>query len=428
MKYSVIIPTYNRSVQALLTLTAFEMQSVPMDAFEVVVVNDGSTDDTLEQLLRCRKPYRLVVVSLGATQGRSAARNAGVAASQGENLIFCDPDYLVTPRFVEVHADYLSRFPNTVVSGVPLMWKNIYAQYFPDFSEEERAAVSEVLRHHGLWNEAFAADGRIVEIVTQDDVRRQSDTIARMIRPQEASAEVLEQYSTTDVAPWLLCVTRSLSMTRSMFERAGGFHEPFKMYGFEDWELGYRLHRMGCPHVSIQEEIGYHQQHPSAFRNTDVNGDNLRMGLRMHGVGDPELSLFAVCSPAEDIFVFKNALRLLNSLRNSANAFDRLLAARLTADIGRVAQLFIDAPASSAYMEAKNALKQELTRLTTGATAPPVLAAPRASAPPTKRRRRRRRLRRGPKKRKRRLPKRGRSVGRRSRTPLRRSGLAPRRL
>ncbi|MFD0673853.1 glycosyltransferase family 2 protein [Cohnella sp. GCM10027633] len=423
MRYSVIIPTYNRSVQALLTLTAFEMQSFPMDAFEVVVVNDGSTDDTLEQLLQCRKPYRLVIVSLHGTQGRSAARNAGVAAAQGDNLIFCDPDYLVTPRFLKVHADYLARFPNTVISGVPHMWKNIYAQYFPDFSEEERGAVSDVMRHNGLWSEAIQEQGRIVEIVTQDDVRRQSDTIARMIRPQEASAEVLHQYTTTDVAPWLLCVTRSMSMTREMFARAGGFHEPFKMYGFEDWELGYRLHRMGCPYVCIDEEIGYHQQHPSAFRNTDVNGDNLRMGFRMHGVDDPELSMFAVCSPAEDIFVYKNSLRLLHALRGSTSAAGRALAARLTADIARVARLFVDSPQSPAYLEAKNALKQELTRLTTGA-APPPQEAPTAAKP--KRRRRRRRLRRGLKRRSRRGLKTAAGRRRRGRIARRQSGLGAR--
>ncbi|MFC5529119.1 glycosyltransferase family 2 protein [Cohnella yongneupensis] len=361
MKFSVIMPTYNRSAQVTLTLAAFEKQTWPMDDFEVIVVNDGSTDDTLERLRQCHTPYRLVIVTLESTGGRSVARNVGVRAAQGEYLIFCDPDYIVLPRFIEVHAHYLNRHPNTAISGVPYMWKNAYTQVFPDYSAEERVKVTAVLQQAGLWNETFENLDRVIEIVTPDDIRQHTGKLEQVISPfEEASEPVIQQFVRTDVAPWLLCVTRSLSMSREMFDHVGGFYEPFKMYGFEDWELGYRLHRLGYPFVCIGEIIGYHQEHPSAFRNTDVNGDNLRMAFRMHGVHDPELSMFAVCSPSEDILLYKNALKKLVDLQNSPSESDRQWARQLTLACAHVAQLFVDQPDSQEYKLAKAAVKQAL--------------------------------------------------------------------
>lgn len=405
MKYSVIMPTYNRSIQAMLTLAAFEKQTYPMDAFEVIVVNDGSTDDTLEKLRQCRTPYRLVILTLESTSGRSVARNAGVHAAQGEYLIFCDPDFVVTPRFIEVHADNLNRYPNTVISGVPQMWTNVYAQYFPDFSEPERELASNVLRSSGLWNETLENPDRIIEIVTPDDIREQTGKLERAVSPVPfLTAEILAEFSSTDVAPWLLCVTRCLSMSRSMFWHAGGFYEPFKMYGIEDWELGYRLHRLGYSHRCIDESIGYHQEHPSAFRNADVNLENIRMAIRMHGVHDPELSMFAVCQPSEDIHVYKNSLRKINALRNSPLAANRHKAAHLTLLCAHAAQLFVDRPDSEEYKQLKACLKQELIHTIVSNEPPP-------------RKRRRRRLKR------RRLRKSGRRlhIRRKARKSLRKS-------
>src|SRR5690606_6471551 len=106
VRFSVIIPTRNRAKQLMLTLASFERQTCPPDQFEVVVVNDGSTDDTMAHLQQYRPPYRLTVVSLNQPVGRAVARNVGVSASSEDMLIFCDADFIVFPDFIRVHEAY----------------------------------------------------------------------------------------------------------------------------------------------------------------------------------------------------------------------------------------------------------------------------------------------------------------------------------
>src|SRR5262249_49511390 len=90
---SVIVPTYNRaafiedSVRSLLAETGV--------AFEVIVVDDGSTDDTAARLEALRDPrVRVVCVAHG---GVGAARNAGLAVAEGRFLAFHDSDDVALP-------------------------------------------------------------------------------------------------------------------------------------------------------------------------------------------------------------------------------------------------------------------------------------------------------------------------------------------
>ncbi|ULL15225.1 glycosyltransferase [Paenibacillus sp. H1-7] len=357
MKFSVIIPTYNRSLQLMLTLASFEKQTVPMDQFEIIVVNDGSSDDILERLQHYQPPYRLQVVSLNETSGRSAARNAGVHASQEDYLIFCDPDFLVTPRFIEVHAAYHKKYPNAVVSGVPKLWKSIYTHLHADFSDQERLFAAEVLQRAGLWNDQYAEQNRTFEIVTPEDVRNETGMVQKVIAPWDIAGPIQRQYSKTDVAPWLLCVTRDVSMSKQLFQDAGGFDEKFRKYGFEDWELGYRLHRKGIKFISMKEALGYHQEHSSASRRDDPGNNNLKMGLQTHGCKDPELSLFTVISPSEDVQIYKNSLRILQKLRSSNRRRTRYLAKMIRRACTKCANLLLSEPDSPEHSRFRSVLR-----------------------------------------------------------------------
>lgn len=311
IRYSVIIPVYNQANSLLFTLTSFKYQSYPKDRFEVIVVNDGSTDRTLEVIRNFASPYRLTCLSTHKRKGRSAARNLGAKEAKGRYLIFCDADFLVLPNFIEVHSKYHAKNKRLALSGVPNCWKRVYTQYNPDFSEHQKGEMCWLLSRSGLWKDSFWKEKRVVNVVGPEQVCRNKTLLEQVRIPWEIGDDIKKEYRKTDVAPWLLFVTRCVSVRKKHFDKVGGFDERFVKYGLEDWELGYRLHKYGLSFVSMDETIGCHQEHPDIHRSEDNNLQNLRIVYRAHGLQDPELALMAKIPPWSDVKKYKKTLRAL---------------------------------------------------------------------------------------------------------------------
>src|SRR5689334_24282428 len=91
---SAIIPTYNRSIAAAAVESALNQTSVD---FELIVVDDGSTDFTCEQMRETyasNPRFRMIRIE---HRGPAAARNAGVAAARAPMIAFLDSDDLWAP-------------------------------------------------------------------------------------------------------------------------------------------------------------------------------------------------------------------------------------------------------------------------------------------------------------------------------------------
>lgn len=99
MKASVIIPTRNRARTLDACLGSLVSQSIGADAFEVVVVDNGSTDDTREVVVRHKPLIDLKIVD-AAEPGLHVARHAGMRAAASDILIFGDDDIVAGPDWV----------------------------------------------------------------------------------------------------------------------------------------------------------------------------------------------------------------------------------------------------------------------------------------------------------------------------------------
>lgn len=112
MRVSVVIPTYNSAPLVVEAVRSVLAQTRP--AAEVLVVDDGSTDDTADRLAGFGSPVRVIRKENG---GVSSARNRGVAEATGDLIAFLDADDVWHPRKLEVQLGVLDRHPDLGMLG-----------------------------------------------------------------------------------------------------------------------------------------------------------------------------------------------------------------------------------------------------------------------------------------------------------------------
>ena len=102
-RLSIVLPTFNRRPRLVRVLAALDKQTVPPGTFEVVVVDDGSTDDTAEWLAKTAVNGYALRHLRQDNAGPAKARNRGVSEARGELILFIDDDVEPTPELVAEH-------------------------------------------------------------------------------------------------------------------------------------------------------------------------------------------------------------------------------------------------------------------------------------------------------------------------------------
>jgi len=115
MYISAIIPTYNRPDSVLRALQSLAKQTLAPDAFEVIVVDDGSTYDPAE-ITNHDFPFTFQYIRQ-ENQGATVARNRGVQQSRGRVLVFMDDDVTASPTALAALADTCTRHAQTLAMG-----------------------------------------------------------------------------------------------------------------------------------------------------------------------------------------------------------------------------------------------------------------------------------------------------------------------
>lgn len=228
---SVIIPTYNRMERLRACLEALAQQTqAPVD-YEVIVVVDGSTDNTCAMLAELRMPYELRVIEQ-ANQGQAVALNTGVAQARSRICLLLDDDILAEPSLITAH-----------------------------------------LQAHQGRNHTVALGQMTITIPDNADWMTQS--FARSWREHYALLNSGEQAVT-----WRDAYSGNLSLPREMFMAVGGFATDLKRN--YDIEFAYRLHRHNCEFRYI----------PAAVGNQDERKTGAQLLTDMERAGAADVSLY----------------------------------------------------------------------------------------------------------------------------------------
>jgi len=202
--YSLVVPCYNDRDALELVLSSYDP---PDDNFEMIVVDDGSTDGTAEMVLS----YPVRYVRMAENAGPAAARNRGVREARGDVIIFCDAD-------IELGRGALSAIRR-------------------QFEEENARSVLACGFMPPTSKGIFPLFKYCLELSWLDN------------NPVEDT----EHFS-----------TRLGALTRELFLEAGGFDESIRSASVEDFEFGHRLARL--TKTRICRDIEYAHQHPTFWR------------------------------------------------------------------------------------------------------------------------------------------------------------------
>ncbi|MCK6073809.1 glycosyltransferase family 2 protein [Paenibacillus silvae] len=261
---SVIMPTYNKAEYLKLTLASFASQSV--QDFEIIIIDDGSTDDT-KQVVDNYKNLLNIRYVFQQNKGRSRARNTGLQLAEGDIIIFNDDDRIVLPDYIASHIDQLTeQDERTVVIGWKKNMLSILKPRLP-FSAEDML----VLVRQNPEFAAMATDvkpGVSVPLITEEHLNPyHSERVERYttVDGYDSFPEIFAEYG-EDLKDfqlkWVLGTTANMSLYRSFLQEIGSFDEQYKGWGMEDTDLSYRLYKAGGLFRFCSNLINLHQFHP----------------------------------------------------------------------------------------------------------------------------------------------------------------------
>ncbi len=265
---SVIIPCYNIKNELLLNLASFSGQIYPKTKFELVIVNDGSTDGTSQAITKQFTDLSMKMVDLKERKDRTIARNRGLDVAEGDIIIFCDGDTICYPNFISSHVEQYQNTANTVVSGMS-KWPSIFTFVRNDFDPVTQKLLNAFLnQHQKLKSKLPLHIEKTIPLFKKEDVL--SGKIFKYVfYPKWADkiSKIVHEYGLNLLdypVPWLFFITRNCSVSKEALKETR-FDETFSRWGMDDWQLGYRLYQNGAQ-FKCTEPTNIHQEHPRQWK------------------------------------------------------------------------------------------------------------------------------------------------------------------
>jgi GT2 family glycosyltransferase len=223
---SIVVPTYNRSNFIEKTFSSLVNQDYPKDQFEIIVVDDGSSDGTTEILERFKRDYPFFQYLSQSNKGPATARNLGIQHAQGEIILFMDDDCIADKSWVK-----------ELVRG---------------YEDQQAGGVAGLVKY----------------VPPNNNISNQFAAQAKGAGPEVNARGELDFF-----------VTANASFRRAVLNQVGGFDETFPHAAHEDVDLSYRVRQAGWKLLYCERAIVDH-----------YHSHNLKSNLRKwYRIGNSEV-------------------------------------------------------------------------------------------------------------------------------------------
>lgn len=280
---SVIMPTFNKARYLALTLAGFTKQT--MKDFEVVIVDDGCSDNT-RSIAESYSDRLDIVYITQQNMGRSVARNAALEHAEGEIIVFNDDDRIPVPGFLQAHVEALRADPRAVSIGLKNEIVSVFSPLLSKNAESEFLLFLQ--RNPGLLEAAVEAPE--VQVLTEADVLGDFRAHARRcffrVGYDQYTDVILEYGPGLEGfrAKWSLVTTGNLAHRRTEDVR---FDLGYTGWGLEDTDYGYQLQQQGWNLICTEQALNFHQMHPRSASTLNEFLRNMDYFQTKHGAAGP---------------------------------------------------------------------------------------------------------------------------------------------
>lgn len=228
---SVVIPTYNRKDIILRTINGLYKQTYPKEKFEIVIVDDGSTDDTDKAIADFSRehplPRMIYVKQDPGKKGPAAANNLGIKTATGTYILMINSDIFPDKRLIEEHM------------------------------------ISQIAAQNPEPLQKIMVQGRVINTSSMEDFTKGHKGYSG-------------GYSDISFGYF---ITWNLSIKKQYLMDGGLFDEDFRNLCWEDVEFGYRLRKLGIKQKYNKNAFGYHFRHEFFMKDIGwVKDKSLKMG------------------------------------------------------------------------------------------------------------------------------------------------------
>lgn len=235
---SVVIPTFNKGSLLRRTLDSLLNQSISLNLYEIIIVDDGSSDNTYEIVKPYSALYSNVRYFLTADDGFrvSRARNIGINASTRETILLFDSGMIAGTSLLEKHLEIHRLNVKSAVIGLSygvsevglsscIQIKNILSQNSVDDSLRVMSEIPEVQDCRFIYFRSLGFD------------------LSRL------------------TSPWAVFWTGHVSFKKEAAIDINGFDENFRSWGGEDVDFGYRLYQKNFNFLMLNSIHSIHYPH-----------------------------------------------------------------------------------------------------------------------------------------------------------------------